>query len=198
MKYITLLLVFCFSLNAFASTGAMKELESAMDEYQYALTVDWDQKDESFKAAQTEALSKKMGELFKQGLTSQDVNFLIDTRFKNSKVAEAAKLKLSLMGNSLTPSNVLDVLKNNSSDVYSQGAAWSGDIKYFVWGGVVVAIVAIAVAYSQWQNKNYTCTQTAMADYCTDRYSCDDYGCDYEYTDCGSYERCIKEERNDL
>lgn len=196
MKYLSILLVFCFSLNAFASTGAMKELESAMDNYQFAMTVEWDQKDQAFKAKQLELLNAKMGELFKQGLTSQDVKVLIGTRFKDSKVAEAAKVKIALMGNKLTPSNVVDVLKDSSSDIYSQGASWTGNTQIFVIGGVVVAILAIVLAYSNWKDENYECTQYAIADYCTDRYDCDDYsGCYFEYTECGSYERCIKEER---
>lgn len=195
MKLISALLAFCISMNVFASTGILKEFESAMDEYQFAMTVEWDQKDVAFKNKQLEALNTKMGALFQQGLTSQDVNVVLGSRFKNSQAAEAAKMKVAMMGDKLTPANVVDLLKNSSSDIYSQGASWTGNTQYFVWGGVAIAIIAIAVAYSKWKDKNYVCTKTAIADYCTDRYSCDDYGCDYEYTDCGSYERCIKEER---
>ncbi len=198
MKILSAIIVFCFTMNLYASTGALNELSAAMDEYQYSMTVDWDQKDQAFKNKQIEALSAKMGQLFKQGLTAQDVNVLVENRFKNSQAAEAAKMKIAMMGNNITPANVVELLKTNSSEIYSNGASWNGNTQYFVWGGVVVAIIAIAVAYSQWQNKNYTCTATAIADYCTDRYDCDNYGCSYEYTDCGSYERCIKEERNDL
>jgi hypothetical protein len=181
------------SFNLFASTA---ELGSLMDEHQFFLTVEWDQKDQAFKNKQIELLSSKMGELFKKGLTAADVNKLIDARFHNSKIAEAARLKLSLMGNKLTPANVVEVLKDNSSDIYANGASWNGNAQIFVWGGVIVAIIAIAVAYSKWKDANYVCTQYAIADYCTDFYECDDrFGCDYDGTECGSYERCIKEER---
>jgi hypothetical protein len=204
MKIISIILAITFTMNVFAAAAPMKELESAMDNYQYALTVEWDQKDMAFKNQQTEIFSKKMDELFKSGLTSEDVKFLVDTRFKDSKVAEAAKMKLSLLGNKLTPANVLDILKTNAGDVYSQGASWTGNAEIFVWGGVIVAIIAIAVAYSSWHDANYTCTKTAIADYCTDNYDCWSYddsryssgSCSYSYTNCGSYERCIKEERN--
>lgn len=205
MKIISVLLALCFTMNVFASTGGISELSAAMDEYQFAMTVEWDQKDQAFKAKQLEALSSKMGELFKEGLTPQDVNVLIDNRFKNSQVAQAAKLKLSLMGNNITPANVVDILKDNSSDIYSNGASWNGNAQIFVWGGVIVAIIAIAVAYSQWKKNNYECAEYAIADFCTDAYDC--HGSDSEYssghcsyagTRCGSYERCIKEVRTDI
>lgn len=52
MKLTALLLTFCFSLNVMASTGTVQELERHLDEYQYALTVEWDQKDQSFYQTQ--------------------------------------------------------------------------------------------------------------------------------------------------
>ena len=205
MKIISALIALCFTMNVFASSGALNELSSAMDNYQYAMTVEWDQKDQAFKTKQLETLSGKMGELFKEGLTSQDVNVLINSCFKNSQVAQAAKVKLALMGNNLTPANVVDLLKDSSSDIYSNGASWNGNAQIFVWGGVIVAIIAIAVAYNKWQNDNYECVETAIADFCTDAYDC--HGSDSEYssgscyyagTRCGSYERCIKEVRTDI
>lgn len=204
-KILSALIALCFTMNVFASSGALSELSLAMDEYQFAMTVEWDQKDQAFKAKQLEALSAKMGDLFKKGLTSEDVNVLIESRFKNSQVAKAAKLKLSLMGNNITPANVVDILKDNSSEIYSNGASWNGNAQIFVWGGVLVAIIAISLAYSKWQNDNYECVETAIADYCTDAYDC--HGSDSEYssgscyyvgTRCGSYERCIKEVRTDI
>lgn len=205
MKILSTLIALCITMNVFASTGAMNDLSTAMDEYQYSMTVEWDQKDQTFKAKQLEALSGKMGELFKQGLTAQDVNVLINNRFKNSQVAHAAKAKLALMGNNLTPANVVDLLKDSSSDIYSNGASWNGNAQLFVWGGVIVAIIAIAVAYNQWQNKNYECVETAIADFCTDAYDChgsssenSSGSCYYAGTRCGSYERCIKEVRTDI
>ncbi len=205
MKIISALLALCFTMNVFASSGSLDALSSAMDEYQFAMTVEWDQKDQAFQAKQLEALSAKMGELFKQGLTVQDVNVLIDSRFKNSQVAQAAKAKLALLGNNLTPANVLDILKDNSSDIYSNGASWNGNAQIFVWGGVIVAIIAIAVAYSQWKKDNYECVETAIADFCTDAYDChgsssenSSGSCYYAGTRCGSYERCIKEVRTDI
>ncbi len=205
MKILSALLALCFTMNVFASTGAISELSSAMDEYQFAMTVEWDQKDQAFKTKQLQTLSAKMSELFKDGLTSEDVNVLIENRFKNSQVAQAAKVKLALMGNNLTPANVVDILKDSSSDIYSNGASWNGNAQIFVWGGVIVAIIAIAVAYSQWKDNNYECAEYAIADYCTDAYDC--HGSDSEYssgscyfvgTRCGSYERCIKEVRTDI
>lgn len=199
MRILSALIAFCFTMNVFASTGALKELESALDEYQYSMTVEWDQKDEAFKARQIDALTSQVDKLFKKGLAVQDVNLLVEKRFQNSKVAEAVKMKLSLLGNKVTPANVAQVLKDNSIELYQQGASWNGEAPFFISVGVsIVAIIAILVAYNNWKDNNYVCAEYAIADYCTDYYDCGDYGCHYDGTDCGSYERCIKEVRTDI
>lgn len=204
MKIISILLTLCFSLNLFASTGAVQELESSLDEYQFAMTVEWDQKDEAFKNAQIDQLSAKVASLFKSGLSVQDVNFLVSKRFQNSKAAEAVKLKLALLGDQVTPANVAQVLKENSFGLYQQGASWNGETQMFISIGVaIVAIIAISVAYSKWKDANYECVEYAQADYCTDAYDCWSHSdsstssgsCYYVGTRCGSYERCIKEVR---
>jgi hypothetical protein len=109
------------------------------------------------------------------------------------------------MGDKLTPANVVDILKDNSSEIYASGASWNGNAQIYVWGGVLVAIIAISLAYSKWQNDNYECVETAIADYCTDAYDCHGSDsefsrghCSYAGTRCGSYERCIKEVRTDI
>lgn len=197
MKYLSIIIILCFSLNAMASTGTLKELENAIDNYQYAMTVEWDQKDVSFKEGQIDALTAQVDQLFQKGLTVQDLNLLVEKRFNNSKVAETVKMKISLLGNKITPANVAQILKDNSIELYQQGASWNGDAPLYISIGVsIVAIVAILVAYGNWKDKNYVCEQYAIADYCTDSFDCSErYGCNYSGTECGSYERCIKEVR---
>lgn len=204
MKYISAIIALCFTMNLFASTGALAELEHSLDDYQYAMTVEWDQRDEAFKGQQIDALAAKVSSLFKSGLTVEDVNLLVEKRFHNSKVAEAVKTKLALLGDQVTPTNVAQVLKENSFELYQRGASWNGDTPMFISIGVaIVAIVAILVAYGKWKDKNYECAEYAIADYCTDAYDChsssdsstNSGSCYYVGTRCGSYERCIKEVR---
>lgn len=206
MKILSALIAFCFTMNVFASTGSLKELETAIDDFQYSMTVEWDQKDQAFKTQQIDGLTSKVDQLFKKGLAVEDLNLLVEKRFHNSKVAEAVKLKLALLGNKVTPANVAQVLKDNSIELYQQGASWNGDTHMFIAIGVaVVAIIAIALAYSGWKKDNYECAEYAIADYCTDAYDChgndSEYSsghCSYAGTRCGSYERCIKEVRTDI
>ena len=53
MKFLSLLLCLCLSMNVFSSTK-FQDLEKSLDEYHFALTVEWDQKDKEFYNAQTE------------------------------------------------------------------------------------------------------------------------------------------------
>ena len=206
MKILSALIAFCFTMNVFASTGALKELELAVDDFQYSMTVEWDQKDEAFKTNQIDGLTLKIDQLFKKGLAVQDLNLLVEKRFRNSKIAEAVKMKLSLLGDKITPANVAQMLKDNSVEFYQQGASWNGDVPLFLSIGVaVVAIIAISLAYSGWKKDSYQCAEYAIADYCTEAYDCHGSSsenssghCSYAGTRCGSYERCIKEVRTDI
>ena len=48
MKVMSLLLSLCLTLNLLAASGPVQEIERQVDEYQHALTVEWDQKDQKF------------------------------------------------------------------------------------------------------------------------------------------------------
>ena len=71
MRFVSLLVAFCFSLNVMASTGTIQELEKHMDDYQYALSVEWDQQDQAFYDAQTKVFFAKMATLISEGGLSQ-------------------------------------------------------------------------------------------------------------------------------
>ncbi|MFL5785777.1 MAG: hypothetical protein ACJ76H_14260, partial [Bacteriovoracaceae bacterium] len=70
-KLFSLLLVLCFSVNVMASSTS--GLERAMDDYQFALTVEWDQKDQAVYQAKTDAFFAEMAKMIAdEGLTKED------------------------------------------------------------------------------------------------------------------------------
>lgn len=195
MKLLSLLLVWCFTLNAFASTGVMGQLESKIDEYNYAVTVEWDQKDQSFFDKETQKFTQELDKLFsEQGLTSAELTTLLEKKIKDKNLLNSIKLKISLM-KSLSPKEIMDSLKKDN--LYSHGASWSGDTQIWIIGGVVVVALALLIAHSEWWNDNHVCTKYGQADYCTDEYDCRGESCWYDGTYCGTYERCIKYERKE-
>lgn len=194
MKIISFILLLCFTLNSFAATGVLSALEKQMDEYNYALTVEWDQKDQSFYDKTTKAFLEGLDKLYKEeGLSSEDVMFMLEKRIKDRTVLSSLKLKMSLLGQSASPREIMENLKGDA--VYSQGASWTGDTMIWMIGGFAVVIVALLVGHELWWNDNHVCTKYDQADQCTDEYDCQGDYCYYGGTYCGVITRCTKYER---
>lgn len=154
MKIVSLFIAICFSLNVMAASGTIQELERHMDEYQYALTVDWDQKDEAFYDQQTKVFFEKMESLIKAGLTQKDLQLLISKRVNNSKAIEALKLKVNLLAKDASADELVKVVKDATKEMYSQGASWNG---YTVVPVIVGGLILAALAYSYWWDAKHEC-----------------------------------------
>ena len=70
MKITAWLLCLCFTMNVFASTG----LSEAVDEYNYAMSVEWDHADQAFHDTQTEIFFSKVSSHMGNGLTQKEIN----------------------------------------------------------------------------------------------------------------------------
>lgn len=166
MKLVSLLVAFCFSLNVMASTGSVQELARSIDEYQYALTVEWDQQDDQFYNDQTKMFFNKMEAMIKGGLSQKDIQSLVETRVNNPKAVEALKLKLSLMTKDATTDELVNVVKEATSNMYGRGASWQGHI---IAPAVALALVVAVLAYGAWFDANHDCVAYES------RYVCDYY-----------------------
>lgn len=164
MRLISALLCFCLTFNVMAASGTVGELEKALDEYQYSLTVEWDQKDASFMTAKTEAFYETLSVLMENGLTEKEIMDLVSKKSKNPKEVEALTLKLKLLTDKATTSEELaQVITENSKSFYSTGASWEG---YYIVGAVgALAFVAI-IGYSIWWSSSRTCVATAQGQQC--------------------------------
>jgi hypothetical protein len=170
MRIISLLVAFCFSFNVMASSGTVQELERAMDEYHYGLSVEWDQKDPSFFDLKTKEFFSKMEGLIKiQGLSQEQIMTLVEKKVNNKKVVEALKLKMSLLGKGSTAEELARMIKDSTKEMYAQGASWNGEV---VTSVVIGLLVAAVVGYSIWWNANHVCvayeTQYVCDNYCND------------------------------
>lgn len=154
MRLIALLLSFCFTFNVLAASGSVSELERALDEYQYTMTVEWDQKDQEFHEKVTKAFFDKMGVLVsEQGLHKEEVLAFAEKKMANKKAFEALKLKLSLLSEVKSSDELARVLRENSKEFYVQGASWAPDAtEVLIWVGI-----AALIGYLVWFNANYEC-----------------------------------------
>jgi hypothetical protein len=191
-KLLSIALAFTFTFNVYAAT-AVSELEKSMDDYQYALTVEWDQKDQKFYDAQTQAFFSKMGSLIQEkGLKQEEIISLAEKKIANKQAVEALKLKLNLLGNVKDTTELAAVLKDVSKDMYAQGAAWNGDA--VIIGGIVVLVVAI-VGYAIWFSANHVCVQYSERWECDSYTNCTSYNYCYTDTRCGWEDYCVRYEK---
>jgi hypothetical protein len=170
MRFVSLLVAFCFSLNVMASTGTVQELERSMDDFHYALSVEWDQKDQAFYEAQTKIFFEKMNDLIVNGgLTQDEILKLVESKSKNKAAIEALKLKLSLLPKNLSTTELADIVKQNAKDFYAEGASWNGYVVYSVVLGVVIIG---AIAYSIWWSATHECVAYENQYVCTQQSNC--------------------------
>lgn len=186
MKLFTLLLSLTLSFSIFASTS---KLGALIDEHQYFLTVEWDQKD----SAAYEEKSRQFGRQFNEILTTEklgraEVMEVFKSKLINPKVAERLNVRMSLLPQNPDMEALKGLIEETKKDLYAQGASWNGDIDWGMVGMLVGLVVVIAGA--MWLGNSYT--PKTYCDYDSTSYGCADYEDPGTYicTDWGYEWRC--------
>ena len=200
-KLFLVFLSLVLTLNSFAATGG-EALAILIDDFQYTLTVDWDQKDQDKYEQYTKSFYERLDKLTQeQGLTTQEIEKTILEKIKNPKVLEAIKLKIKLMGNNPSREQVLRLVKDESRNMYAQGSNWAGEAIVMIPLVAMVGLLIYAVVFSlthkcvQYeQTDRYTCTENTA---CVDSYAsvgpCTNIG--LGTYNCGYEDRCVKYEK---
>lgn len=150
MKIISMILCLCFTANVFASSN----LEAVFNDYQYAMTVEWDQKDQNFRAEETEKFYKNLDTLISQGLSVNELMNFAESKIQDKKVLESVRLEVS---KATSQEEILSILNQNAGTLYSQGTNWTG--REVLVGGIVAAGIAF-FAYSVYFSIKYGCKET--------------------------------------
>ena len=161
MKFLSLLLVLCFTTNIFAKT-----LQQSFEEYQYALTVEWDQKDQKFYQEKTDAFFKDLSVAMSAGdLEKEKLMAFAEDKISNKKALEAFKLKLQLLSPEASSAQIAQLITSSAKEFSSQGASWNGSA--FMQNAGLVVILAFLV-YSA----IFSATHECVAYEETDEISC--------------------------
>jgi hypothetical protein len=188
-KLFSLILVLCFSTNIMAASTV--NLERAMDEYQFSLTVEWDQKDQAVYQAKTDAFFAQMAKMIAaEGLSREEILAVAEKKMQNKQQLEALKLKLSLVGKVSNSQELANVLQSSVKDMYQAGASWNGEALMPIGIGLLVAAV---VGYAIWFSATHECVSYDERWECHETSNCDSYG-DYCYSDssCGWESYCTQ------
>jgi hypothetical protein len=179
MKFLSLVLTFCLTANVFAASAPLAELERSFDEYQYKVTVEWDQKDKAFYEKETQSFFNELSTLMTQGLVKEDISTLLQKKVSNKAALEALKLKLSMLTKVSSSEELSQVLQENSKELYAKGASWNGDV---MTNTLYVALAAF-LAYEVWFYSTHKCVSY------NEGYSCGTPS-QYAGVQCHTYEYC--------
>lgn len=180
----TLLLAFAFVTTASASTVGAHSIKAAIDEFNFAVTVEWDQQDQAFYQAQMKKFLADLNTLRAQGVTTAEIIDVAVSTVKNEKLALEMKSILELievekLSGADAQAMLLEAAKNNSST----GASWSSDA--WVWIGPVLGI-AILIALLSGGSSSGSGTGTTNPGGPT--YNCGyNYSCYWGYDSWGYY-----------
>lgn len=144
MKFVTFLMSLLITFNLQASTGLAQDFKEITDDYEYWVSVEWDQQSKEEFEFKNEEFSKKLDQLIKRGLTSNHIK-------------KSFQEKSSFIPNGLSGSQLIEWFRTNSNKFYNQGASWDGTA-VVVYGGVAAIFIGF-IAYSVWSSNNYTCSQ---------------------------------------
>lgn len=166
----SLLIAFCFSMNVMASTGTIQELERSFDNYHYALSVEWDQKDKAFYEKKTNEFMTELKDLIaKKGVSQEEIIKLAEKKINNKAAIEALKLKLSLVGNVSSPEELMKIFRETSADFYNQGASWNGRV---LIPAAIVLVVIVGLGVAMWWSATHECSEYETRSKCTTQTTC--------------------------
>lgn len=202
MKVLSLLLSLMISFNVLAGSGTISSLENHFDEYNYIMTVEWDQKDQKFYESQTQKFISNLADLIKEeGLTQEEIFLFAETKMKDAKALAALKLKFSLLDKNLGPEELAKSLREVSQDFYTRGASWNGGVATIV----PVALIVLVIGYAVWFGITHECIEYKQEYSCTENSTCNWYStdsngmsyCESTSTnrDCGYHDVCSKYEK---
>jgi hypothetical protein len=209
MKFMSMILALTLSMNVFA--GSVVELEKSLNDYHYALTVEWDQKDAAFYEAKSAEFFAKMTKLIKEeGLTQAEVLKLAESKMDKATVA-ALKLKFSLLSQGSSAEELAQTIKESSKNLYARGASWNGEAILPVAVGLVVAGL---IGYAIWWSATHECVAYEQQYVCNTYNNCNTYGGGYDpyygsgyyggsycygtgYTTCGYQNVCTEYAKKD-
>lgn len=192
-KLFAMSLIMAFiNVHAAAPVSNLKALSSAYDKLNFALTVDWDQKDKAFHTAQMKDFKKVVMNLQKEGLTNSEILKFAQSKIKNEKVSKDLESLFKVIEiNKLTDEEARDFIIETVKKNSSQGSSWLGSASSNAFLGLLI-VLAIVLALSS--DSNGGSHGGGYYENCYDDYVCWETCYSYPYyycsTDCGWETSC--------
>jgi hypothetical protein len=193
-RLLTLILALAFMTTASASHIGAHAIKATLDEFNFAITVEWDQKDQSFYQAQVAKLQRELSDLRDQGVTNAEIIDVAVSTVKDQKLAQEMKAILNVVEvNKLSAEQAQSMVLEAAKKSSAQGASWSGDA--WLWIGPIIAVALIIAVFSGGSSSGnsggtvdpgYTCGYVYSCYWGYDWWGSYRYQCDWVYS-CGWY-----------
>lgn len=120
-------------------SASANPIKSIVDEFQYALTVEWDQKDHAFYNNKVSQFHSQLNAI---GANQNDVIILIAEQTKNANLKAELKNIITLISiNKLNKDQSSNMINDALAKHSAAGASWNGEV--FLIGGVAAFVAAI-------------------------------------------------------
>jgi hypothetical protein len=140
-----MLVLVIFAVQAHAATHS--GLKAAFDEMNYALAVEWDQKDRAFYDAQMKKFMGQVRELQRQGLTNAQMIEFAKSEIKDQKMAKDLETAFSMITiNKMSSEEASQFMIESMKRAYSSGASWTGDVLIYLAVGILIVALAVSLA----------------------------------------------------
>ena len=140
----TLFLAFAFATTASAANIGSDSVREAINDFNYSVKVEWNQKDEAFYRAQVDQLKAKIDAARAAGVTNAEI---VSAASLNPEMAADLQQVLSVVSaQNLTAAQTSDLVMKSVQAHGQQGANWSGDGTLVVLGTIVLVGLIVAAA----------------------------------------------------
>lgn len=145
-KFITMMMVAAiFTVQAHASTE--NGLKKAFEEMNFALTVEWDQKDKGFYETQMKKFMGVVADLQKQGMTNAQMIDFAKSQMKDAQAAKNLETAFSMISiNKMNAEEASKYMLDSMKRTQSVGASWNGDVLLYLAVGLLIVALAVGVA----------------------------------------------------
>lgn len=145
-KIVSIFIALILSSQSFASQVDPGNVTKMIDEFEYDLTVTWDQKDQAYLDSRRQEFYSEFSDLVKKGLTLQEVLSAVEERVDSDSVKLIRYELNRLAAQQLTEGETLEHITTILRSSRSQGLSWNGEAAVAVVLSVaVVSILVVAV-----------------------------------------------------
>jgi hypothetical protein len=128
VKIVTIFISLLLSFNLMAASTGENRLSHLIDDLQFSLTVEWDQKDkEAFNKINDEFRQKIEAMVQEDGISKAELINLLEARVSNKKLMDEMQIRIKLMSANPTSSEIFSLFQEMKSSLYRQGASWNGE-----------------------------------------------------------------------